>query len=252
MSDLPPYTVRVSSRARKVSLVVSLAGGLQVVVPQRFDLRQVADIVSRKVAWIQRALARVRAPQTRDATKMNVAQLPCEIDLRAANATWRVDYRRISGQAEAGGARPPGAARCVRMTETEGGQLVVSGDTRDVELCRAGLRRWLSRQARVALGAWLVELSREVGLSFVRLTIRNQRSRWGSCSSRGTISLNCKLLFLPRPLVRYVLLHELCHTQQHNHSKAFWALMAEKEPGYRRLRAELRTAGRYVPGWAQQ
>ncbi len=137
------------------------------------------------------------------------------------------------------------------MTEAAGRRLVVSGDTRDVELCWVGLRRWLSRQARVVLGAWLAELSREADLPFVSLTIRNQRSRWGSCSSRGTISLNCKLLFLPQPLVRYVLLHELCHTRQRNHSGAFWVLMAEKEPDYRRLRAELRTAGRYVPDWAQ-
>ena len=72
-----------------------------------------------------------------------------------------------------------------------------------------------------------------------------------ACSTRGTISLNYKLLFLPRPLVRYVLLHELCHTRQSNHGVAFWALVAQHAPDYRRLRAELRRAGPCVPEWAQ-
>ncbi|NIN12121.1 MAG: DUF45 domain-containing protein [Gemmatimonadales bacterium] len=82
-----------------------------------------------------------------------------------------------------------------------------------------------------------------------RTIVRAQRTRWGSCSRRSTISLNKKLLFLPAPLVEYVMVHELCHTVHFNHSPEFWDLVRERTPEYQALEAELRTAWRYVPAW---
>ncbi|HXV97711.1 MAG TPA: M48 family metallopeptidase, partial [Anaerolineae bacterium] len=99
------------------------------------------------------------------------------------------------------------------------------------------------------LVSWLTEMSRIENLPFKRAAIRGQKSRWGSCSSTGTISLNYKLLFLPVSLVRYVLIHELCHTRYLNHSKKFWSLVKQKEPAYKAAQIELRAAWRYVPGW---
>lgn len=82
--------------------------------------------------------------------------------------------------------------------------------------------------------------------------MRWQRSRWGSCSPSGTISLNTQLLFLPAPLAEYVLLHELCHTVNLDHSAAFWARVGMHEPGHRRLKRELRDVGwGHVPAWLQ-
>jgi len=80
--------------------------------------------------------------------------------------------------------------------------------------------------------------------------VRSQRSRWGSCSRRRAISLNQKLLFVPPPLVRYVFLHELCHTVHFDHSPAFWAFLAQREPRWKALDEELDMAWRYVPLWA--
>ena len=65
-------------------------------------------------------------------------------------------------------------------------------------------------------------LAREHGFTFNRVTIRNQKTRWGSCSRNGNISLNVKLVLLPKDLVNYVILHELVHTRIHNHGKRFW------------------------------
>jgi predicted metal-dependent hydrolase len=87
--------------------------------------------------------------------------------------------------------------------------------------------------------------------TFATASIRGQKTRWGSCSSRQTISVNCKLLFLPSELVRYVLIHELCHTVHLNHSAAFWALVAQKEPDYQQLDAGLRDARYHVPLWLE-
>jgi predicted metal-dependent hydrolase len=81
------------------------------------------------------------------------------------------------------------------------------------------------------------------------MAIRSQRTRWASCSPKGTISLNVRLMFLPQHLVRYVLLHELAHTQEMNHSRRYWAILESLEPNYLELDKELRAGWRLVPDW---
>jgi predicted metal-dependent hydrolase len=82
-----------------------------------------------------------------------------------------------------------------------------------------------------------------------RVSIRCQRTRWGSCSTRGTVSLNCSLVFLRSEVVRYLFVHELAHTRHMNHSAHFWRLVEKIEPDYRRLDRELLAGWRTVPGW---
>lgn len=76
-----------------------------------------------------------------------------------------------------------------------------------------------------------------------RVAIKNTRSLWGSCSRKGNLNFSYKILFLPRELVDYIIVHELCHIAEHNHSPRFWALVSKAQPEYLRLRRELR---RYI------
>ncbi len=75
--------------------------------------------------------------------------------------------------------------------------------------------------------------------TFNKITIKKQRARWGSCSEKGNLNFNYKIVFLPDYLVDYIVVHELCHLGEMNHSKDFWALVARTLPEYRRLRTEL-------------
>lgn len=76
---------------------------------------------------------------------------------------------------------------------------------------------------------------------YSRVAIKNTKSLWGSCSRKGNLNFSYKLLFLPRELVDYVIVHELCHLREHNHGKGFWRLVAQTQPDYLRLRRLLRT-----------
>jgi predicted metal-dependent hydrolase len=77
------------------------------------------------------------------------------------------------------------------------------------------------------------------GFKWARVRIANQKSRWGSCSRRGTLSFNYRIVHLPPRLQDYLAVHELCHLGEMNHSRRFWALVERALPNYRALRAEL-------------
>ena len=102
----------------------------------------------------------------------------------------------------------------------------------------------LREQARQQLVPRLQELAAQHGLTFTRVTIRNQRSRWGSCSRTGAIALNYRLLLMPRDVADYVLIHELMHLKEQNHGRRFWRLVEAACPAFRDAERWLRTHGR--------
>jgi len=140
-------------------------------------------------------------------------------------------------------------ARSVRVLPPSADVLVVAGSVADLAGCRRALRRWLLRQGHIHLLPRLAAASHGCGLPYTRSTVRLARSRWGSCSRAGVISLNARLLLLPPATVDYVLVHELCHTREPNHSPAFWRLVARHCPTYSAHRRELRVAGQRLPAW---
>jgi hypothetical protein len=111
------------------------------------------------------------------------------------------------------------------------------------------LVRWLSGVASQELRLRLDETARETGIDYARMHLRRQRTRWGSCSTTGTISLNMCLVFQRPAVVRYLMVHELCHRRHLNHSPRFWNLVDSFEPHRRALDAELLRGWRNVPAW---
>lgn len=87
----------------------------------------------------------------------------------------------------------------------------------------------------------LAQLNQAYGFSYRRIAIRNNATRWGSCSKQGNLNFHYKVVLLAQPLADYVLVHELCHLKELNHSRRFWELVARTIPHYRQQRAALRT-----------
>lgn len=116
----------------------------------------------------------------------------------------------------------------------EAGGLLARPDEREYRARRAEASVFIREKAK----HW----SRVYGLRYAGITIRNQTSRWGSCSSTGRLSFNWKLLLLPERFADYVVVHELCHLVEFNHSRRFWALVERGIPEYREIVRELRKA----------
>ena len=98
-------------------------------------------------------------------------------------------------------------------------------------------------EAKTVLTRRLQQLAKNNGFSYNRVFIRNQRTRWGSCSTKNNISLNMKLVILPDELIDYVILHELVHTRKKDHSKAFWAEMDKLVGNAKKMASRLRSYG---------
>jgi predicted metal-dependent hydrolase len=99
------------------------------------------------------------------------------------------------------------------------------------------------RAARELVTMLADEEAEALGVSFKRIEIRDQRTRWGSCSPKGTLSFNWRLALAPFEVLDYVVVHELCHLREPNHSARFWRLVADRRPGWREQRAWLREHG---------
>jgi predicted metal-dependent hydrolase len=118
-----------------------------------------------------------------------------------------------------------------------------NGDAGRTDDERRARERGLIARAKAELPARLLELASRHGLAVTKISIRNQRWRWGSCSRRGHICLNWRLAAMPEAVRDYVLIHELMHLRRMDHSPAFWKLVAAACPDYEDARAWLRSQG---------
>ena len=98
----------------------------------------------------------------------------------------------------------------------------------------------MKKLLKPVIEAKLLQFNSYYNFKYNKISIRHQKTRWGSCSSDGNLSFNCKLACLSNDLQEYVVAHELCHLQEMNHSKDFWALVEKTVPNYKELRAQLK------------
>ena len=213
-SHIVPLRLVRHPRARRYVLRVTDAADVVVTLPRWGSVAEARAFAEQHVDWIARERVRRAAEAAR-------AWHPgsTEVWLRGERHEVRIEGGVV-------------AAGDVSATMGEGAD------------ARQALRRALRAAAKRELPPRLMELAARAGLRVARVTVRDQRSRWGSCSSRGAIALNWRLLLMPPEVRDYVLWHELMHLKRADHSPAFWRLVEAVCPGYRDARAWLRKHGR--------
>ena len=210
-ASLHSYSVRRSGRARRVRVTVDRAGSVEVVLPQRMPLRAADEAVRELRPWIERRLA--------EAGRQRAAVL-------ARGDTLPYLGQTLTLRAQAG-----------RTRVTRRGELLLVPDGPDQH---EAIERWYRRMAREEIRSRLDRACAIAGLDYTRLTIRDQRTRWGSCSRGGAMSFNWRLLLAPEAVLDYVIWHEVCHLAFMDHSQRFWGLVARYCPDHREHAAWLR------------
>jgi predicted metal-dependent hydrolase len=226
------WQVRRSRRAQRPSVKVYRDGAVEIVVPERLAAQQIENFVARHRGWIERH---------RCAPPADLVFPPARLELRALGETWHC-RTAASPEGIAAGTGP------IVRAHVEGGMLELQSAT-GVDAVRGALLDWLAERAGATLEPRLKALAAELAVTYRRVQIRRQRTRWGSCSVRGTISLNFCLLFQRPAVVRYLLAHELAHLTHMNHTPRFWELVAHYEPQWRELDRELLRGWKQVPAW---
>jgi predicted metal-dependent hydrolase len=225
------WQLRVSRRSRRLSMRVFPGGRIEVVVPPGTGMPAVERFVARHRDWAER-----RARELTLQAPAAGSRRPEQVRLALLDREWAVEYRH------------DGRRRAQWLDAGDGRLQLRLGSESEGEAGEA-LLKWLTALAGHHLSARLQHLGAELGIDYAQLQLRRQRTRWGSCSTRGTISLNVCLMFQRPEVVRYLMVHELCHRRHMNHSARFWRLVESFEPDWRALDAELLRGWRQVPAW---
>jgi len=230
---MPAYRIRKSTRAKHIRINVLPGDGIEVVVPKRSSIKQAKLFLQQNLDWVNKQLEQY--------DHFNTPVRPEKIYLPASNETWRVEYGNTIDNPSTGSRH--------ELTE-HGSCLSLSCAPHESAIIKKLLTRWLRRKAWQYFPLWLDDSSKTTGITYEKLSIRSQKTRWGSCSAAANISLNDRLLFLPFDTVEYVMIHELCHIEHLNHSKSYWDTVEKHCPEHRQHERLLKQAYPGIPAWA--
>ena len=231
-----PYVFKRVPRRRRVHILVNDEGTIEVRAPWRSSLAKARELLRENAQWVVRTLDSVHERLAQRPRLVTGAHLPlldeslrlevrpeAQMDLFAGTGTSRGRVRR------------------------RGTVLRVDTASLNENELRGLLERWYRGEAATHLASRIEHYAPNLGVRPSRMTIRGQRTRWGSCSGKGTVSLNWRLMMVPSALADYVVVHELCHLRHMNHSPRFWAMVAGVVPDYRQRRRSLNALQGHLP-----
>ena len=224
------YIIKVSNRAKYLRLQVGGDTGLVVIVPKGFELKNLEDILYKKQNWILDKL---------DHTARVVEN---KKEFQQENG-WRVFYGGVEYEVET-----RVGARIGPDVVFEDGKMIVIIPEEDKQFfdVRIFLGYWFRYQARLLINKRVLVLSEKLKLSFNNVFIKDQKTRWGSCSEQKNLNFNWRLVMAPLAVLDYVVVHELMHLLELNHSKRFWALVEGVCPDYKAHRDWLKNKGKLL------
>ena len=211
------YDVKRSRRARRVRFEIRLESGLTVVIPYRFSIEDLPQLLYAKKNWILRKIEDCREFQSNRMAALS------------GSVFYLGQYLQIIEQRDHH-----------QSTSVSLGQNSITINLNIDDNLNQALETWLCSKAKELISRKVYIFGQQIGVRFHRLSIRNTRTRWGSCSRLGNLNFNWKLIKAPEPVIDYVIIHELCHLKEMNHSPAFWALLGKYCPDYAEQRKWLK------------
>jgi len=218
------YTHRVNARARRISLKLNQAGEVIVVSPRFTPQWLIRQFVSSQSNWI--------SEQQQKLQKSRERLLADTHDMLLFGTPYALVVEFVSDQ-------PPGIY-------VSGEHLIINpydAAHTTATQCSQQLTRFLKKSARTYLEPKTAELAARMSVTYDKLQLREQSSRWGSCSHQGTLSLNWRLVHCPTEVIDYVVVHELAHLVHFDHSRKFWSLVEQHDAEFRSHRAWLKRHG---------
>ncbi len=206
------YQLKYSNRAKYLRLQINPATGLEVVIPQRCKSEDAEKFIYKKKEWILKHLSNITV---REEYYFLGTQIEIKQKFELFLEKHKVSFRN--------------------------GALMIESPAGSTEGVDTIYNTWLKHRAKIFLADRARILAEIYKFSYRRITIRNQKTRWGSCSTSGSISLNYRLMRHRQAIIDYVIIHELCHTIQMNHSRKFWKLVEAIVPDYSLLKRELKS-----------
>lgn len=216
-----PYQIIVSRRARRLRVTVTPTG-VTVTLPEGVRLAEAEQMLQQHSEWVLKQLDHPAMIRQRATT------LPKDVLLL------RGEVKKVEILAQKG--------RQGRMQVVEADdRLLLRVPEGRAQEGRALALPWLRALARAEIEKTARQRAAQMKVNYRSITIRDQKTRWGSCSNRGTLSFNWRLIMAPPQVLDYVVVHELAHLQQPDHSKDFWRLVEHYFPEYKKARAWLRS-----------
>jgi predicted metal-dependent hydrolase len=218
------YSLRRSTRAKNIRITVG-ADGVVLTLPGRTAERHGHEFIRERSEWIAKTLAKIEVADE------IVASRSLSDGTTVPFIGWDLTLRLLDGPSGRVTLKPASGELWVRVPDSKR------------ETVAAALERWYRRQAKEVFSERLDAIVERNGTAYERVTIRDQKTRWGSCSSSGTISFNWRLLLAPESVMDYVIEHEAAHIEVRDHSSRFWALLDRRVPDWRDSRLWLKRHG---------
>jgi len=225
-----PYTIRKSKRAKNLIIKIGVDHGVEVVIPHRARIDSVEPFLRRREDWLLQNHLYYQAQRDHQDGRQFITgeTLPFMDQILMLDVEQKTRGKRTSVELDEDTLR-----LIVRLrSDIE--------DAEHREETTSAIEKWYREQAKAILVPLTRQIAEQYGFSPKNIAIRGQKTRWGSCSSNGNLNLNWRLLLAPSEAMKYVIIHELCHLRELNHSKRFWQLVGEYCPDYRKWRKWLK------------
>ena len=222
------YKYEVTRSKRKtISIIIEPTGLVRILVPNRYADKHIKLLLQEKHNWIVEKLKyfqekKIQTPDFTEGTKLDFLGFQYEIQ-----------YSQVVKKNE-------------ERIIIENSKCIIFARTFDTENLKEMIENWYRKEATEILKNRMSQIQQKVGKEPSKVSVKTQKKRWGSCTSKGHILLNWRLILAPVEVVDYVILHELCHLHHMDHSPKFWGKVMEFDPHYQNKRKWLKQNGHII------